>query len=524
LSSSFTPLKTQDPELVNQLKESLPEALFEKLKGSLSIDGDRLRFAEYKVRVLEERLRLVRIEKYGPGSEKLSDDQLELLELEPGVSSAEVQAESQREQLQLPLKQARKHPGRQQLPADLPRVEQMIACTAAQCICGKCGKETSVIGYESAEQLDVEPAKYFVRVTKREKRACKGCEEEGVQCAPLPARIIDKGLASDRLVIDTVVSKYADHCPLYRQSAILARETGIDLSRATLDGWVMRVGELLGPISRAMAQELLAGNYIQADETPVGVQSESVRGKNHQAYLWQYSRPGAAVVFDFRMGREREGPRRFLGNFEGILQSDGYAAYDHVGGPNIVHAACWAHARRKFFQAVELNPKDQSAIGIVAQIDELFGIDAQARDQGLSQEQRQLLRLEKSKPLLEQIKTQIQTARSDALPKSVLAKACNYTLTLWTRLSRFLEYSQLELSNNLAENAMRPIALGRHNWIHIGSEQAGPRVAAIVSVVETCRRLKIPIREYLCSILPGLANLPINRVAELTPASWLARN
>jgi hypothetical protein len=233
-------------------------------------------------------------------------------------------------------------------------------------------------------------------VTKREKRVCKGCEEQGVLSAPPPARIIDKGLASDRLVIDTVVSKYADYCPLYRQSAILSRETGIDLSRATLDGWVMRVGELLRPISGAMAQELLAANYIQADETPVGVQSESVRGKNHQAYLWQYSRPGGVVVFDFRMGRERAGPKRFLGNFEGILQSDGYAAYDHVGGPNIVHAACWAHARRKFFQALELNPKDQSAIGIVARIDELFGIDAQARDQGLSQEDRQLLRLENS--------------------------------------------------------------------------------------------------------------------------------
>jgi transposase len=220
---------------------------------------------------------------------------------------------------------------------------------------------------------------------------------------------------------------------------------------------------------------------------------------------------------------EREGPKRFLGHFEGILQSDGYAAYDQVGGPNIVHAACWAHARRKFFQALELNPKDQSAIGIVARIDELFGIDAQTRDQGLSQEDRQLLRLEKSKPLLEQIKTQIQTTRCDALPKSVLAKACNYTLTLWTRLSRFLEYPQLELSNNLAENSMRPVALGRRNWIHIGSEQAGPRVAAIISVVETCRRLKIPIREYLCSILPGLANFPINRIAELTPACWLAR-
>jgi len=219
------------------------------------------------------------------------------------------------------------------LPAELPRTEQIIACTPEQCVCGNCGKETTLIGYESAEQLDVEPAKYFVRVTKREKRACKACEEQGVECAPLPPRIIEKGLASDRVVVDTVVSKYADFVPLYRQSAILERETGIELSRATLDGWVMRVGELLRPISVAMAQELVAGNYIQADETPVDVQSERTKGKNHQAYLWQYSRPGGAVVFDFRMGREREGPKRFLGDFEGILQSDGYAAYDHVGGP-----------------------------------------------------------------------------------------------------------------------------------------------------------------------------------------------
>jgi len=524
LSISFTTLKALDPTLISQLQETLPASLLAQLKGSLSIDQDRLKFAEYKIRVLEERLRLVRIEKYGPGSEKLSDEQLELLELEPGVSSAEVKAETERAQLKLPLRTARQHPGRQELPADLPRVEQIIACTPEQCVCGHCGRQTIQIGYETAEQLDIEPPKYFVRVTKREKRACKACEEQGVQAAPLPPRIIEKGLASDRVVINTVVSKYADHVPLYRQSAILERETGIELSRATLDGWVMRVGELLRPISGAMAQELLSGDYIQADETPVGVQSERVRGKNHQAYLWQYSRPGGAVVFDFRMGREREGPKRFLGNFEGILQSDGYAAYDHVGGPKIVHAACWAHARRKFSEAVELNPQDQSAIGIVAQIDELFALDAQAREQRLNQEERRLLRLEKSKPLLDQIKSAIQTARAEALPKSVLAKACNYTLTLWIRLTRFLAHSELELSNNLAENAIRPVALGRRNWIHIGSEQAGPRVAAIISVVETCRRLKIPIRDYLCSVLPGLANFPINRIAELTPAAWLARN
>jgi len=482
----------QDPELVNQLKERLPEALFEKLNNSLSIDRDRLRFAEYKVRVLEETLRLVRIEKYGPGSEKLSDAQLELLELEPGVSSAEVEAESERAQLKLPLKGAKKHPGRQELPAHLPRVEKLIACTPEQCVCGNCGKENSVIGYEKSEQLDVKPAEYFVVVTKREKRACKDCEEQGVECAPAPVRIIEKGLASDRVVIDTVVSKYADHVPLYRQSAILERETGIDLSRATLDGWVMRVGELLRPITAAMGQELLSGSYIQADETTVGVQMHDGRGKNHQAYLWQYSRPRGSVVFDFRLGREREGPRRF--------------------------------ARRKFFDAVKLNPKDQTSIRIVVQMNELFAIDAQARDEDLSQMDRHLLRMEKSKPLLDQIKTTIEAARADALPKSALAKACNYTLTLWNRLSRFLEYPELELSNNLAENSMRPVALGRKNWIHLGSKEAGPRVAAILSIVETCRRLSLPVRDYLGSVLPGLADFPINRVAELTPSAWAARN
>jgi transposase len=524
LSLNFTPLKTLDPELVSQLRERLPDPLFEKLNGSLSIDQDRLKFAEYKIRVLEEKLRLARIEKYGPGSEKLSDTQLELLDLEPGVSSAEVKAESERGQLPLPLKNPRKHPGRQELPAHLPRIEKIIACTPEQCVCGQCGKETTVIGYETSEQLDVKPAEYFVVVTKREKRACKGCEEQGVACAPAPVRIIEKGLASDRVVIDTVVSKYADHLPLYRQSAILQRETGLDLSRATLDGWVMRVGELLRPITTAMGQELLSGSYIQADETTVGVQMHDGRGKNHQAYLWEYSRPVGPAVFDFRMGREREGPKQFLGNFEGLLQTDGYGAYDHIGGKGMVHAACWAHARRKFFDAVKLSPQDQTSIQIVAQLNELFAIDAQARQEGLSQIDRHLRRLEKSKPLLEQIKAAIQAARAGALPKSALAKACDYTLTLWSRLSRFLEYPELELSNNLAENAMRSIALGRKNWIHIGSQEAGPRVAAILSIVETCRRLSLPVRDYLGSVLPGLADFPANRVAELTPSAWAARN
>ncbi|MGA7361118.1 MAG: IS66 family transposase [Candidatus Sulfotelmatobacter sp.] len=240
--------------------------------------------------------------------------------------------------------------------------------------------------------------------------------------------------------------------------------------------------------------------------------------------MWQYSRPGGAVVFDFRLGRGRDGPRQFLGQFEGLLQTDGYAAYDQIGGPKIVHAGCWSHAERYFSEAVQLNPQDPVATAIVARIDELFAIDAGARRQALSLEARHTLRQEQSRPQLDGIRKQIEAARSMALPGGALAKACNYTLTLWQKLTRFLEHPELELSNNLAENSMRPVALGRNNWIHVGSPQAGPKIAAILSIVESCRRLKLPVRDYLVAILPGLADRPIQRLPDLTPAAWVAQH
>ena len=485
-----------------------------------------LQRAYLKIQVLELRLRLQRIQKYGPASEKLNDAQLELLELEPGVSSAEVQAESEREPppAKTGSKKRRPHPGRQELPADLPRVERVIACAPEQCACRACGQPMAVIGYKQSEQLDVEPAKYFVQVTKREKRACQSCGEGGVVAAPVPARIVDKGLVSDRVVIDTVVAKYGDHLPLYRQSAILERETGLEIGRATLDGWVMRVGESLIPMTVVIGRELVGGSYIQADETPVDVQMHDRRGKNHQAYLWQYSRPGGSAVFDFRLGRGRAGPREFLGRFEGILQTDGYIAYEQVGGPKMVHVCCWAHARRKFHEAVKLSPQDKVAIGLVAQIDELFAIDARARAENFDHAARHALRQQQARPLLELLKPRIEAVGAQVPPSSALGKAVTYTLALWPKLTRFLKHPEVELSNNLAENSMRPVALGRKNWIHVGSPQAGPKVAAILSIVESCRRLKIPLRDYLGAVLPGLADISIQRLAELTPAAWAARN
>jgi transposase len=485
----------------------------------------QLHWAHLKIQVLEERLRLQRIQKYGPGSEKLSDAQLELLELEPGVSNLEVQAESTRELLPPGVRQRqRPHPGRQELPADLPRVERVIGCTPEQCQCSHCGQPTTVIGYETSEQLDVEPAKYFALVTKREKRACQHCEQGGVAAAPVPSRIIEKGLVSDRVVIDTVISKYSDHLPLYRQSVMLERETGLEISRATLDGWVMTVGGLLIPMAAAMGRELVRGTYMQADETPVDVQMHDRRGKNHQAYLWQYSRPGASVVFDFQLGRGRDGPKKFLAGFNGILQTDGYAAYDKVGGPKLVHAACWSHSRRKFYEAHQVCPGESVSKGIVLLINDLFGIDAEARAQNLDFAARDILRQQRARPLLDTIKQAIEAARGQALPASKLGGAVAYTLGLWERLNRFLDYPELELSTNLAENSMRGVALGRKNWIHIGSPQAGPKVAAILSVVETCRRLDIPVREYLGAVLPGLAEVSIQKLAGLAPAAWAARN
>jgi len=255
------------------------------------------------------------------------------------------------------------------------------------------------------------------------------------------------------------------------------------------------------------------------------VQMHDRRGKNHQAYLWQYGTPGGAMIFDFRMGRGREGPANILDKFEGILQTDGFISYvSGVGGPKMVHAACWSHSRRKFVDAIKLNKLDAASISIVELMDKLFAIDARARDEKMDHKARHALRQQEAPPLLDKIDAQILALSKNVLPKSAAGEACTYTVKLWKKLTCFLEYPELELSNNLAENSMRGVALGRNNWIHIGSQQAGPRVAAILSVVESCRRLKIPVRDYLNEVLPGLANRSIQEVADITPAKWAARH
>jgi len=481
-----------------------------------------LAWAHLKIQSLTEELRQQRVKLLGPRSETLSDLQLQLLaDEEPGTTLDEVEAEARRTPLPVvPPRQRRPHPGRQRLPENLPRVEEVVPC--AEQTCRQCGAETAVIGYDESEQVDVQPARYFVRVTKREKRACRCCQGGTVTMPPLAPRIVEKGLASDRVVVETVVAKYADHLPLYRQAAILEREAGLEIGRATLDGWVMRVGEMLQPVVAAMRQDLLRGSYLQADETIVPVQMHDKRGADHQAYLWQYGKPGGETVFDFCMGRGREGPQKFLGQWEGILQTDGYQAYNTTGGPKLVHVGCWAHARRKFVDAVKVNPDDGAAVQMVIRMDALFLVDRDARKKQMTGEERLAARRQHAELWAEEIRQECEKLAATVLPKSALGKAITYTLNQWPKLRRCFDYGEVELSNNLAENSMRPVTLGRKNWLHVGSAKAGPKVAAIISIVESCRRLGVPVKDYMLDVLPGMDRRKLSELAQLTPGRWSA--
>lgn len=512
----------------SELKETFDRLLAEHQR--LVNERDQIQAENLRVqtenKILREQLRLLRLEKYGSRSEKLSDGQLDLLDKEPSVVAAEVENESNQPPVTEPpaKKPKRKHPGRVELPAHLERREVKIACAPEDCVCPHCQMEKQVIGYDRSEELDVIPAYYFVKVTLREKRACPRHPEAGVNTAACPERILPKSKLSDATIVDVLVKKYGDYLPAYRQSMILERDAQIELSRKTLVSVILKAGELLKALIPGLKADLFSGKYIQADETPIDCQSQATPGRNHQAYLWEFGRPNGPVVFDFRMSRAREGPKEFLGGFRGFLQSDGYGAYAQLG-EGIQYLACWAHARREFHKAHLLQKLDKRPVEILDLIGQLYEVETQAREKGLGPSERLAVRQELSRPILDKIRERILALKSevDFLPANQLGKACNYTLKLWDRLELFLKHGELEIDNNQCENSIRPLAVGRKNWLHIGSEQAGPLVAAIASIFETCRRLKINPREYLLDALPKIAEWPASKVAELSPVAWKAK-
>ena len=344
----------------------------------------------------------------------------------------------------------------------------------------------------------------------------------GLNAAQRPERIVEKGVFTDEVTVEVIVGKMSDHLPLYRQVERMERACGYRPALSTLSDLMMHAGSLLRLVAQAQTQDLHSGGYIQADETRLPVQTQRTPGRNHQAFLRQYSRPCGPVVFDFRMGRERAGSQNFLRDFAGTLQTDGYAAYDKIGGKGMVHVCCLAHIRRKFHEALQLHPGDEHARAVVGKIGELYAVDKEARERGLEPEARRQLREERSVLLLGALRELILAAQAKAPPTSQLGKACQYVLKLGQRLAAIFENGGVELDNNMAENAMRPVALGRKNWLHVGSKKAGPKRAALASVVETCKRNGINARAYLLELLPRLAKWPACRAHELTPLAWQA--
>jgi transposase len=415
----------------------------------------------------------------------------------------------------------KKHRGRNPLPKDLPvRVERIeLSAEEKICPCG-CGLPMVQINEKITEELEYEPSQCYIRRLIRPVLACAK-RHEYVVVAPLPPRPIDRGRPGPGLLAHLAVSKYGDHLPLYRLEQIFAR-SGLELSRKTMCQWLGDVAGLLEPIVEAQAQWILDGGFLQADETPIQVMDPALPGRTRKGYLWVYGIPWAEVVFDFQSSRARAGPTKFLAKFKGHLQTDGYAGYNEIVRlRSIVRLVCWAHARRAFHKAKRYHPKD--CLLILGLIQKLYRLEREAKANGLDPAAKVAMRRREAVPILETLKVMIQTAAATVLPESLLGKATQYALGFWTELTRYVEVGELEIDNNSIENSIRAVAIGRKNYLFLGSpEGGGLRAEVFYSLVGTCKRLGINPFEYLRDVIDRVSTHPASRVLELIPRFWHA--
>ena len=453
---------------------------------------------------------------FGKKSERVSPDQLRLafaqLANEPGPVAEPVEMDSG----ERPGRPRRRRPptGRRPLPAHLPRQRVEIDVAEADKIC-PCGHTKTRIGEAVSEKLDYVPASLRVIETARLKYACPRCHE-GVVEAAAPPQAIEKSLAGEGLLAHVVVSKYVDHLPLYRQARIFLRE-GVDLSRATMCGWVADVATALAPIGDQLRSEITAASYLHTDDTPVTILEE--RGGSRKGRLWTYLDPlGQQVVFDATETHERDGPEAFLAPFRGDLHADAYPGYDALYATGrIREIGCWAHARRGFVEALTT---DVRAALMVALIQQLYQVERAGAE--LPTEARRALRAEHSVPLLAKIAAERNALALTILPKSPLGDALRYLTNQWTALQRFVEDGRLAIDNNRAENQLRVVAVGRKNWLFAGSFEGARRAALLYSLVQSCALIDLPPFDYLRDVLLRVATHPHHRIGELTPKGWAA--
>jgi transposase len=466
---------------------------------------------------------------FGKRSEKLAPDQLNLglEDLEQAVG----EGEAEQEKADPALKRARaekRRADRGSLPDHLPRIEVVIEPEDNACPC--CGGAMQVIGEDRSQRLDVIPAQYQVIVTRRPKYACRACQEGVVQAAA-PARLIEGGLPTDRMVAHVLVAKYADHSPLYRQCQILVRQ-GIEIDRSTLAFWVGYAAAEVKPLWRLMREELLRSTKLFVDETTAPVLDPG-RGRTKTGYLWVLARddrpwqggapPG--VVYSYAPGRGAEHAVALLKGFTGVLQADGYTAYRSLADPKrnrspVSLAYCWAHCRRQFFDLAKTAPVP-IATEALKRIAEFYEIEAEIR--GTRADQRRAVRQQKTKPLVEALKTWLEKTLVQVPGGSNIAKAIRYALNQWEGLVRFLDDGRIEIDSNTVERAMRPVALTRKNALFAGSDEGAENWAMLASLIETCKLHGVNPQAYFTDVLTKLVNnWPNSRIADLLPWAWTA--
>jgi transposase len=411
------------------------------------------------------------------------------------------------------VKQVAKKAVRQLFPAHLPRVEVLIE--PSEDVSGM-----RRIGEEITEELDLKPACLFVRRYIRPRYVSK---EETFHIGELPARVIDKGMAGPGLLSQIICDKFVTHLPFYRQ-AQRYEQLGMKIPASTLDGWFEASCALLEPLYETLRQQVLSSTYLQVDETPIAVLDKQKKGQTHQGYHWVYYSPEKRLVlFDYRPGRGREGPTQLLKDYQGYLQTDGYVVYEQFEArDSIVLVGCLAHARRKFEQALDNDA--QRAEKVLRWMQQLYALEREAREKEVSVAERYRLRQEKARPVMEELGTWLVAQYAQVLPKSAIGKAIHYLVARYNKLYQYLEDGRLEIDNNWVENAIRPVALGRKNYLFAGSHVGAKRAALIYSLLGSCKQQGINPYDYLLDVLKRLPEQPVNRLTELLPPNWKPTN
>jgi transposase len=465
--------------------------------------------------LLRQKIDLLVKRVFGSSSEQLDRNQLELLaQPKTEVTVQAIVAAPEKEHVERSRKERVAR-----LPENLPVVEEVIDPEAVKAQ----PEQFRRIGQEISEQLDYEPGRFLRRRVVRNKYVHKTNPDRAPLIAPLPERLLDRSLPAPGLLAHIVVGKYCDHLPLYRREQIYQQRHGVHLPRQSLTRWVELASEWLKPIYEHIRTGVMGGGYVQVDETPVDY-LEPGNGKTRQGYLWTCSRPGGDVFYRWETSRAAACLDNIIPvDFNGTVQCDGYSAYRAFANGRsgtIELAGCWAHVRRKFHEALEQSPK--TAGWILRQIQHLYRVEARLREHQAGPELRSAVRASDSKPIVARLKRAFVRLKSSGhhLPQSLLGSAMDYALGQWQTLNVYLEDGRVEIDNNLVENAIRPTALGKKNWLFMGDADAGERGAIIYTVIESCRRRGIDPYAYLKDVLTRLPRMTNHQVPEVTPAAW----